>query len=130
MFEYWRESYRKMPRPIRRLTWWWLLPIAGIFLFIGIEVLSFYTPYAPLRWLGPFESASVFVFQFLTMGITIFKTRTVRRAFNASGGRLCTECGHSLAGLGDEGRCPECGHGFDTARDRKVWKDAGIELKT
>ena len=128
MIAYWRESLRTMPRPIRRLMWWWLLPFAGIALVIVLTTLPHFTPYKPLRPLGPFQGVGVFAFQFITMGITIFKTRAVRRAFNASGGRLCTECGHSLAGVGEVGRCPECGHGFHIECDRLLWKDAGIEL--
>lgn len=129
MFKYWRDSYGKMPRPIRRLGWWWLLPFVGIALMLFMLAMPSFTPYQPLKLLGPYQGMTMFAFQFLTMGITIYKTMGIRRAFNASGGRLCTECGHSLAGLPDEGRCPECGHEFNIARDRAVWKEAGIEMK-
>lgn len=117
-----------MPRPIRRLLWWWLLPIGWVVVMLVLAALSVWTPHQPLRILGTYQGWVMFVPQFITIGITAYKTSAVRRAFVDSGGRLCTECGHNLAGLADEGRCPECGHGYDTARDRRVWKDAGIGL--
>lgn len=48
--------------------------------------------------------------------------RRFRRAYSASGGRLCTGCGHTLVGLGDSGTCPECGQPFDLPRDRAAWR--------
>jgi hypothetical protein len=109
--------------------WWWLLPIGWVVVMLVLAAVSLWTPYQPVRFLGVFQGWVVFVPQFITIGITAYKTRAVRRAFAASGGRLCVRCGHDLSGLADTGRCPECGHDYDIELDRRAWKDAGIELK-
>lgn len=129
MIQYWRECYRKMPRPIRRLLWWWLLPFGWMVVMGGLVAWRLNSPWRASAWFSVADPVGMFAGQFVTIGIVYFKTRKIRREFVASDGRLCTQCGHSLAGLPDEGHCPECGNRFDTEPDRRAWKDAGIEVK-
>ncbi len=76
----------------------------------------------------PFISAlipiGIFLPQFVVMWILMVKTRKLRRIWRESGGRVCTHCGHNLAGLADLGVCPECGEAFDTHVDRTRWAGA------
>lgn len=37
-------------------------------------------------------------------------------------GRMCGNCLHDLRGLGDAGKCPECGHPFSLDQLRRYWK--------
>lgn len=44
---------------------------------------------------------------------------------------ICRRCGYSLVGLGDGGRCPECGTGFDQLRVQRLvppWGSTGETL--
>ena len=56
------------------------------------------------------------------------KYRRLRRELHRSEWRLCPNCGQSLAGLGDPGRCPECGRGFVLEQDRALWQRAGFRV--
>lgn len=50
----------------------------------------------------------------------------VRREFEASHGRLCTQCGYDLHALPISGVCPECGFAFDLMYDVIIWRRAGV----
>jgi hypothetical protein len=126
VFEYWRDSYKRKPRPIRRLMWWWLLPFAWMILMGVLITVRLSAPSIAPSWIKWVEPYGMFLGQFIAMGITIYKVRGIRRDFDASGGRLCTECGHNLSGLPDIGNCPECGHHYDIEMDRLTWKEAEI----
>jgi hypothetical protein len=44
---------------------------------------------------------------------------------------ICRRCGYSLVGLGESGRCPECGTGFDQLRVQRLvppWGSTGETL--
>lgn len=47
--------------------------------------------------------------------------RQFKRAHDA-GGRMCWNCGYALAGLADDGRCPECGRDYRLRELRENWK--------
>ncbi|MEK6702477.1 MAG: hypothetical protein AABZ53_09450 [Planctomycetota bacterium] len=55
--------------------------------------------------------------------------RGIRRDWEASDGRLCTDCGYNVSGLPPAGTCPECGHTYDIDRDLEVWKLSGLSRK-
>lgn len=65
--------------------------------------------------------AIVFLPHFIVMWILSRRQRKIRIIWRESGGRVCIHCGHNLAGLADIGVCPECGHTFDTHKDRGKW---------
>lgn len=127
MITYWRECYKRQPRPVRRLLWWWIIPFAWMGVWIA---WSIWRPIPrPFGWFGAvLDPLGMVAGQFITLGIVTSKVRRIKRDFNTSGGRLCTQCGHSLAGLPDSGLCPECGHRFDIELDRLAWRDVEIVL--
>lgn len=46
----------------------------------------------------------------------------MRGAMNLSGTKACRKCGYDLAGLGDEGACPECGNAYS------VYSGEGVRM--
>ena len=60
------------------------------------------------------------------IAMDVWAEARVRRPFDAAEGRLCTECGYSLRGLGDDGDCPECGTAFHAWLDQRRWGRVGM----
>ncbi len=130
MFSYLYDYYKSFPRPIRRMTLWYGLLLVAFFLtFIAVsalwpDVFKLFDAY-----LGRFSIVPFLSFQFLLIACHLVGLARLRGAFRAADGRLCTECAHSVAGLGEQGICPECGHWFNIEVDRIAWRASGIELK-
>lgn len=40
---------------------------------------------------------------------------------------VCITCGYDLVGLGDRGRCPECGRRYDARRLESAWSYWGLD---
>ena len=59
------------------------------------------------------------------MPLWVWRTRRIRRAIVASGGRLCTHCAYDVSKLPDPGTCPECGKRFEFAVDKQAWENVG-----
>ena len=55
-----------------------------------------------------------------------FKYQSWRSRARSFQGRMCGDCLHDLRGLGDAGKCPECGHPFSLDQLRRYWK--GIHI--
>lgn len=115
--------------PIIRLLGrvFYLALAAAIVIAPAIVIASRYYGFWNSGVFGGLLPVFVFVPQFVAMGYVIWRTRAYRRLWRESGGRLCTGCAHSLAGLDDRGRCPECGADFDTTFDRLSWRSAGMD---
>lgn len=48
--------------------------------------------------------------------------RRIKARIKACGYMVCVECGYELTGLGNSGRCPECGTPFEEESLRKTWR--------
>src|SRR4029079_12229248 len=67
----------------------------------------------------------------LALGVRVIVARGRRRSLrllDATGCRCCLACRHSLVGLGDEGRCPECGTPFVRHAVRIGWSRTYREM--
>jgi len=120
VIERWRDNWRRTPRPLKRPMLWFLLPIGVMALQVAV---GFWRPDF-LKWLNP--GLVFLVTQTFAVLMIGFTSRRIRRDFVESGGRLCTQCAHSLAGLGDSGVCPECGGKFSTESDRIGWAECNL----
>lgn len=61
-----------------------------------------------------------------TSGVYLFQEYRWRSRAHSLQGRMCGNCLHDLRGLGDAGKCPECGHPFSLDQLRRYWK--GIDI--
>jgi len=47
--------------------------------------------------------------------------KSLRRRIRTHDGNICLDCSYALKGLGQSGKCPECGAGFNVSSNRKAW---------
>jgi hypothetical protein len=78
----------------------------------------------------PWQRYTIMTFGFLP-ALVIFplgalRLRGVTRAWQRTGGRLCTHCAYDITGLTDRGTCPECGRGYDVEADAARWGEVGL----
>jgi hypothetical protein len=53
----------------------------------------------------------------------------IRKLVKATCGKVCVHCGHSLQGLEEVDRCPECGKPFVIASVQETWIGCGFLLR-
>ena len=126
--DYVKGEWLGTPPCVRRVQRLWLIPVVFVPLIFGAWMARLWlVPNAgSALWVTIAMPLSLFGPQFVAMFFMIRAARKLKRAFVASGGRLCTNCAHDLSGLDDVGKCPECGHGFDAALDAAAWKKSGM----
>jgi len=56
------------------------------------------------------------------LGVFAFRYRRYRRRARAEDYSICVHCAYPLRGLPESHRCPECGHEFDLAESREIWR--------
>lgn len=56
------------------------------------------------------------------LGFARYRARWRKRASKYQD-LLCLNCGYCLKGLGEVGRCPECGQCFDVTEVKATWRD-------
>ncbi|MCE9618340.1 MAG: hypothetical protein K8R92_00325 [Planctomycetes bacterium] len=128
------EPWSSRPLVVRRLVWWWLLPLC--ISVTGATWDAFQDPNARVALLAANPSQYWFNV-YLRIGIlwasimialfAVWKgLRRIKRAYAAADGRICTGCLHDVSGLGESGLCPECGRPFEIAEDWRSWKQAGV----
>lgn len=124
------DPWRFLPPVVRAVGLRWVAIVLGSIPFVALAMYWLFqnrNAFAP-----PIQGALVgvtpFIPLFVAMGMTIPRMRRIKREFETSGGRCCTHCAHDLSGLGDQGKCPECGGDFDCEIDREAWRAAGWTL--
>ena len=118
-----------LPKVIRRLPWAFALAVP-VSLAIGAGAVwipvALGRPGAGGMWGSVGMPLAIFAPVFVAIGFVRMRLVRVRRRVSATGGRCCTACLHDISGLGEAGRCPECGDGFDVQRDQASWRKAGL----
>lgn len=129
-----RKRWSDLPLAVRRLAWWWLLPVicmvAGAvwyaIIYNNYVVMPGVSPY----WAGAAVPLVLFAPLFVSIAVVSVNMHRMKRAYTISQGCICTNCTHNITGLGETGSCPECNYTFDLERDRKAWKQAGVTQLT
>lgn len=116
------------PRVIRRIvTFTWLAMAADILLLLYNIFIFDDSSHSRALFIG-FLISSAAVFPLIPMSVALtvwFRMRRLRRAITKSDGRLCPECGYTLAPEPRTGCCTECGHDYDLQQLVQIWRRAG-----
>ncbi len=115
-----RASLRASLPATRVVTLWAVgLMVVGLGVIGTMMAWHGFTP-ASLRWL--IGLAVLGVPFWLGIPLAAARDRKRMRRIVEDGGRACLGCGYALAGLGAEGRCPECGEGYEAKRNAAAWR--------
>lgn len=81
--------------------------------------------YATLGRVGTLLGSLVAIFS-MVVGILLqsWGRSRLSRRLQQSDGRLCPRCHYNLAGLTDEGHCPECGEPYSPDQLAEAWRRA------
>lgn len=113
----WVEALMMRPPAATRLFYpvWWVLGfcVAGLMVMSLGFAVSF-SVIANVALLAVFVVLGAMAISLIRFGRLI--ARVVRER-----GRSCLGCGHSLAGLDDIIRCPECGYVYAARRVQRSW---------
>ncbi len=60
-------------------------------------------------------------------GALLWYAIRLRRRLMRARGHICTQCGYELAGLAEQGRCPECGTEYHLDRVAAAWATWGYK---
>jgi len=71
-----------------------------------------------LNWLQVFFWLCFLLIMPVTAQLT---AKSLRRRIRVHDGNICLDCSYALKGLGQSGKCPECGAGFNVRSNRKAW---------
>lgn len=122
------ELRAPLPPCMLRLSAWFFLPVVAMLAGAMAMKLQWVQALMSRPWFGmvPAIVALCIVPELLAMVLVWRGYRRIRAAVVAASGRACVKCVHDLNGVGEEGRCPECGRAFDIAADQRSWARAWI----
>lgn len=122
-----RASGLRALRPIRLAPRWCEPVIIGVPTLMGLAASIWLVLRAPD--VGTYSTGLYQLMPVLGVGVgfalNAWRERRIRRRVVRAGGQLCTSCGHSLCGLPEVGRCPECGREYRLDATMMAWAMGG-----
>lgn len=103
---------------------------AAIAAYVGVAIDALIS--GPMRW-SPRQLLLVLGLNLVVVPMAMLQSSMRRRklrfvdSLKARRYMVCITCGYDLAGLGDRGRCPECGRRFDARRLESAWSYWGLD---
>lgn len=114
-------EYPEIPA-LKRGVWsflaWTMFGVAMTLAYVALTIYWFNAP----KWAAG-AAIPTTIFQSIGAWRWVRWNRRVRDTVNQPHGELCLHCLYPIAGLGDSGRCPECGKAFELANVRRVWSE-------
>jgi hypothetical protein len=101
---WWRPG---LSETIQLIGWWWLLviPVSGVLLFVVLAPTD--PQIRAMMWIGWIKLiVAVIALPF------VLSTYVFAKAMKFRHEPFCIHCGHTLMGLPDNHRCPECGRRY------------------
>lgn len=89
----------------------------------SIRSMDAFIQQSRIVYLGGFGVAVLMIVQLVWFCIAELLLKKRARSLQ---GRMCGNCLHDLRGLGDAGKCPECGHPFSIDQLRRYWRGVDI----
>jgi hypothetical protein len=106
------------------IGWWWLL-LLPLVLLVFFSVTPEDPLWFPVAWLGGIKTLVMIV-----MAPLVLRGWAFNRIVAGRSEPFCIHCGHNLAGLPDEHRCPECGRRFSLAIIQEYRRDPACFIHT
>lgn len=101
---FWRPGAADIARGI---GWKWLIVLPALAVVLGAPVAAF-----ALGRRGEFAAHFIKLWVFAVGVLVTIVIGAVRRVVGARKDDFCIHCGYSMSGLGDVGKCPECGRPY------------------
>ena len=105
---------------LRVLGWRWVLMAPALAVGVGVPLATLLGYSRVVNLLAPLSIKALA----LAWGVILsLGAWAIRNAVRKRRDPFCIHCGYSLVGLGESGRCPECGRGYSAALTEEYRKD-------